>query len=161
MGAWHRVVPALAVIASLLAFGMVSQAHAGEAKRRRRARPEKVSGVVKEVQAEARQLVVDVKGESKTYTLGARATITMRGPILDGVKPGDKADLEVVKGAKGNEVVKKLTISRGDTAEKPPKARGRRGSRKGGRRGKKPSEPKPDEDALPGDEQGGGGLELE
>jgi uncharacterized membrane protein YgcG len=90
-----------------------------------------LAGTVVAVNAEEAKLVVSVDGEEQTVVVQKKATITLRGPMLDGIKKGDSIEMELVD-MKGKKTLRKATVTR--EVEPPKKGKGGRGGKQRNRK---------------------------
>ncbi len=139
----RRMLTALFAAWSLAAGGAFAAEEGGkqggQARKPRRARPKPTAtarGVVKTVDAEGKTLTITVKGkEDQSFTLTKKSRIIFRGPILDGVKAGDRVFVRVFE-KEGEEKTIQVIVSRG-APKKGYRAMRRRPRGEGGRK-KKP-----------------------
>lgn len=150
MREWKRAVQLTVLLAAAVLFAMPVGAQeeegGGGKKKRERAKPAKMSGTVVEVKADERKLVVSVDGKDETIVVGKKSTITLRGPLLDGIKKGDSIEMDVAE-QKGTKTLRKATVTR----EVEPAKKGKNGGR-GGRKKKR---------KKGGDEEGGAGADAD
>ena len=141
-----------ALAALVLCGGAALGQDEGEgAKKKKGRKPKGISGVVRSVDLVEKRITVEIRKQGeKTFTCDEKSAITFTGPILDGIKAGDR--IMVTLKPETENVILKAMIKRvgggGGDQDKPAGQKKKRGKKK---------KKKKDEDPAEGGDGGGDG----
>ncbi len=71
-----------------------------------------LKGLVLSVDIDAKTVTISEEILQTTLFLNEKSTLTFKGPILDGIKAGDRVEAQVSTDEKGQKLVIKMTITR-------------------------------------------------
>jgi len=149
-GGFVRVGYALAALVLCGGAALGQEVEEKKKKPPRKPRPKPVAGVVKSVDFEKKQLVVEIKDQGeKTFTCTAKTSLIFAGGIMDGLRDGDT--VRIMLDPKDENVARRVLVRRGGGAEKD------KPTEKKKKRKKKDEEAKPPEDAPGGAPENEGG----